>query len=250
MASWCPSRGRPAAFGSCVSLTCSCLWFEASAAVSVICPGGTSSCADESTCCLLRDGAFGCCPYPEVRFALRGRSSGPGTESVHFVVKMFFVSFVCFYFFHQATCCSDRLHCCPSNSVCDLDHGVCRSAENQTPLLKIPAASSDGELLVLSAGVRFSPTGRFKELMLLFQSCVRTRGLPVPMRRPAAKCPTGRTAAVLCPTSVTQRVHTSSRTVKTSAKYVAERLSWSGSGFRNKISCSEAGGASWILSGA
>ncbi|XP_037546891.1 granulin b [Nematolebias whitei] len=79
----------------------------ASAAVSVICPGGTSSCADESTCCLLRDGDFGCCPYPE------------------------------------ATCCSDRLHCCPSNSVCDLDHGVCRSAENQTPLMKIPAASSD-----------------------------------------------------------------------------------------------------------
>lgn len=94
----------------------------------------------------------------------RDRSAGSETESVHFVVKMFMFMFrsSVFIFSHQASCCSDRLHCCPSNSICDLDHGVCRSAENQTPLMKIPAASDDGELLVLSAELRFSFTDHFK----------------------------------------------------------------------------------------
>lgn len=33
---------------------------------SVRCPGGTSSCPDGSTCCLLASGGYGCCPFSEV----------------------------------------------------------------------------------------------------------------------------------------------------------------------------------------
>lgn len=77
----------------------------ASTGGSVTCPGGKSSCPDSYTCCLLTSGEYGCCPYP------------------------------------QAMCCSDRLHCCPSNTICDLEHGVCKSGETSVPLLKKIAAS-------------------------------------------------------------------------------------------------------------
>ncbi|KAG7282759.1 hypothetical protein CRUP_029967, partial [Coryphaenoides rupestris] len=63
------------------------------AMVSVTCPGGKSSCPEGTTCCLLTSGDYGCCPYPE------------------------------------AVCCSDQLHCCPVNTICDLEHKRCLSAE-------------------------------------------------------------------------------------------------------------------------
>ncbi|XP_041758951.1 granulin b isoform X2 [Coregonus clupeaformis] len=70
----------------------------------VTCPGGTSRCPDGTTCCLLTSGDYGCCPYPEAR------------------------------------CCTDKLHCCPSNTTCDLEHEMCTSPDTQTPLAKkIPA---------------------------------------------------------------------------------------------------------------
>ncbi|KAK9530831.1 hypothetical protein VZT92_012310 [Zoarces viviparus] len=74
---------------------------------SVSCPGGRSSCPDSCTCCLLSSGDYGCCPYT------------------------------------QATCCSDQLHCCPSGTICDLEHGVCRSGETSAPLKKKIAAEPD-----------------------------------------------------------------------------------------------------------
>ncbi|KAF3704026.1 Granulins Proepithelin [Channa argus] len=80
----------------------------ASGVSSVMCPGGKSSCPDGYTCCLLASGEYGCCPYPE------------------------------------ATCCSDHVHCCPSNTVCDLDHGACKSGETSVALLKkVPAIPHD-----------------------------------------------------------------------------------------------------------
>lgn len=75
---------------------------------SVRCPGGTSSCPDGSTCCLLASGGYGCCPFSE------------------------------------AVCCSDHIHCCPAGASCDLQQGVCRSGDIHMPLLKkIPAAPSN-----------------------------------------------------------------------------------------------------------
>lgn len=48
----------------------------------------------------------------------------------------------------QAMCCSDHIHCCPSDTICDLEHGVCKSGETQLPLLKkIAAVTNDGKQL-------------------------------------------------------------------------------------------------------
>jgi len=32
----------------------------------VPCPGGQSACPDNTTCCVLAGGDYGCCPYPQV----------------------------------------------------------------------------------------------------------------------------------------------------------------------------------------
>ncbi|XP_072311978.1 granulin b [Eucyclogobius newberryi] len=74
----------------------------------ITCPGGRSSCPDDYTCCLLSTGDYGCCPYP------------------------------------NAMCCSDLVHCCPSNTICDLEKQMCLSGNVLMPLLKkIPAAPND-----------------------------------------------------------------------------------------------------------
>ncbi|TDG97743.1 hypothetical protein EPR50_G00210800 [Perca flavescens] len=70
----------------------------------VTCPGGKSSCPESFTCCLLTSGDYGCCPYTE------------------------------------AMCCSDHIHCCPSDTICDLEHGICKSGDTSVPLLKKIAA--------------------------------------------------------------------------------------------------------------
>ncbi|KAJ8251807.1 hypothetical protein GJAV_G00225640 [Gymnothorax javanicus] len=72
----------------------------------VVCPDGRQ-CPDDSTCCLLANGTYGCCPLKD------------------------------------AVCCSDHLHCCPSGTTCDLEHLTCVSATSQTPLVKTTAASKD-----------------------------------------------------------------------------------------------------------
>ncbi|XP_061444484.1 progranulin isoform X2 [Rhineura floridana] len=54
-----------------------------------ICPGNQSSCPDVATCCLLPTGQYGCC------------------------------------LLQNAVCCSDRLHCCPQGTTCDLTHSKC-----------------------------------------------------------------------------------------------------------------------------
>ncbi|KAJ8284443.1 hypothetical protein COCON_G00032930 [Conger conger] len=68
----------------------------------VTCPDGKSRCPDHSTCCTQTGGSYGCCPFPD------------------------------------ALCCSDRLHCCPAGTRCDLEHGTCRQEERP------PAPPRDG----------------------------------------------------------------------------------------------------------
>ncbi|CAK6438227.1 unnamed protein product [Pipistrellus nathusii] len=73
-------------------------------AAGVLCPDGQSQCPDGSTCCEMPSGEYGCCPIP------------------------------------NAICCSDHLHCCPQDTVCDLAQSKCLSQENATDLLtKLPA---------------------------------------------------------------------------------------------------------------
>ncbi|XP_010559745.1 PREDICTED: transmembrane protein 98 [Haliaeetus leucocephalus] len=57
----------------------------------VPCPDGRSECPDDATCCMTTNGTWGCCPMP------------------------------------QASCCADKVHCCPHTTICDLAHGRCLS---------------------------------------------------------------------------------------------------------------------------
>ncbi|KAI4887453.1 hypothetical protein NFI96_017433 [Prochilodus magdalenae] len=69
----------------------------------VACPDKVSTCPDNTTCCSLGNGSYGCCPMP------------------------------------RAVCCSDHVHCCPEDTTCDLVHSVCVSANRLKPMAaKIP----------------------------------------------------------------------------------------------------------------
>ncbi|NXK56922.1 GRN protein, partial [Chauna torquata] len=71
------------------------------------CPDGSSECPRNATCCVTPSGAWGCCPMP------------------------------------QASCCEDKVHCCPHATVCDLAHGRCLSPHGDTPMgTKFPAWKS------------------------------------------------------------------------------------------------------------
>ncbi|KAK7469520.1 hypothetical protein BaRGS_00036466 [Batillaria attramentaria] len=61
---------------------------------SVKCDDG-EQCPDKTTCCkLARETEYGCCPMP------------------------------------SAVCCSDKIHCCPSGSKCDVSSGTCVQTDN------------------------------------------------------------------------------------------------------------------------
>lgn len=59
----------------------------------VACPDG-STCPARQTCCQLKNAEYGCCPFA------------------------------------QGTCCSDHLHCCPHNLLCDLQQRICKNPGN------------------------------------------------------------------------------------------------------------------------
>ncbi|GAV09391.1 hypothetical protein RvY_18940 [Ramazzottius varieornatus] len=65
----------------------------------VFCPDH-KECPESSTCCVMKNAAYGCCPFPE------------------------------------ADCCSDGLHCCPHGSKCDMEQKRCASTANHIPLAK------------------------------------------------------------------------------------------------------------------
>lgn len=94
-------------------------------------------------------------------------------------IPFFFFSFldlVCVWYLNhvQAMCCSDHIHCCPSNTICDLEHGVCKSGETHVPLLKkISAVPSDSKQLLLINLMYFSWSFKMKLFIPvnLFTSC-------------------------------------------------------------------------------
>lgn len=69
------------------------------------CLGGNASCPDDSTCCSLSDGSFGCCPT------------------------------------QNSVCCGDSAYCCPDGYICDVIKGICKMGRKLiVPLLKkLPA---------------------------------------------------------------------------------------------------------------
>lgn len=97
--------------GTCVNKTHTLEWVrrvgakQITRAQAVVCPDQESECPDDTTCCQMPDGTWGCCPMP------------------------------------NAVCCDDRRHCCPQGTTCDLSHSKCVSTvRGSTPLLeKFPA---------------------------------------------------------------------------------------------------------------
>ncbi|XP_007953424.1 progranulin [Orycteropus afer afer] len=64
------------------------------------CPNSQFECPNSSTCCIMPDGSWGCCPMP------------------------------------QASCCEDNVHCCPHGTTCDLAQGHCLTPMGTYPLAK------------------------------------------------------------------------------------------------------------------
>ncbi|XP_053474226.1 granulin a [Ictalurus furcatus] len=73
--------------------------------LAVLCADGISECPVETSCCETADGGWGCCPMP------------------------------------RAVCCDDKVHCCPEDSVCDVNNAKCMSSTNhELPMwAKFPA---------------------------------------------------------------------------------------------------------------
>ncbi|NXD15669.1 GRN protein, partial [Nothocercus nigrocapillus] len=92
----------------------------------VQCPDGESECPESSTCCVMPSGTWGCCPMPE------------------------------------ASCCPDKVHCCPRATVCDLAHGRCLAPTGQRPLgTKFPARKRQSQpWLPVVLGQVTCPDGR------------------------------------------------------------------------------------------
>ena len=65
-----------------------------------ICPNGKDECSDNSTCCPLSSGQYGCCPV------------------------------------QKAICCPDNVHCCPQGYTCDTDAGTCSYKSSVIPILR------------------------------------------------------------------------------------------------------------------
>ncbi|XP_069490386.1 progranulin isoform X2 [Ambystoma mexicanum] len=57
----------------------------------------TTTCPDGETCCRLASGEWGCCPL------------------------------------EKAVCCNDHVHCCPSGTTCDTEHGLCNGNGPSVP---------------------------------------------------------------------------------------------------------------------
>lgn len=105
------------------------------------CPGSQFECPNSSTCCMMLDGSWGCCPIPQVQVwedkgecgrgrggtAGAKRGAGGGRGRVRTLSS-------------QASCCEDKVHCCPHGTTCDLAHTRCLTATGTLPLArKFPA---------------------------------------------------------------------------------------------------------------
>ncbi|XP_068932217.1 progranulin isoform X4 [Petaurus breviceps papuanus] len=92
----------------------------------VKCPDSQYECPNESTCCLMPDGAWGCCPMP------------------------------------QASCCEDKVHCCPRGTSCDVAHARCLTSGGGTyPLAqKTPAKKIQQEKEVMMITKVICPDAR------------------------------------------------------------------------------------------
>lgn len=68
-------------------------------------------------------------------------SKGSGEEMQYLMrLSSHFHTIIDYYFF-QAICCSDRIHCCPAGSECDLYHRTCESTQRNPTMTLAEAAT-------------------------------------------------------------------------------------------------------------
>ncbi|XP_018592009.1 progranulin-like isoform X2 [Scleropages formosus] len=103
------------AHSTCVSPSGSTNWAHklparrgppAESTVGVVPCNNSVACPDDTTCCKTERGQWACCPYS------------------------------------QAVCCSDHIHCCPQNTVCNLSAGSCDTSMSSMSWLDRVASSS------------------------------------------------------------------------------------------------------------
>uniref|UniRef100_A0A7E4ZRU3 Granulin n=1 Tax=Panagrellus redivivus TaxID=6233 RepID=A0A7E4ZRU3_PANRE len=109
-------------------VVCFSLCLVAGVSALVTCPDNVSACPDGTTCCALGEGTYGCCPIP------------------------------------KAVCCADQQHCCPHDTVCDVEEGRCtHHSGRHYPLHKKTAAMrADSDSSESSEEVEGPPTQRFE----------------------------------------------------------------------------------------
>ena len=86
----CPNDYACQDDGTCTDMRKATQFFPVLSSANTACPNGHSNCAVNQTCCLDTSGDYGCCPAV------------------------------------NATCCSDKIHCCPGGTTCDLEGRTCR----------------------------------------------------------------------------------------------------------------------------
>ncbi|KAI1285721.1 Progranulin [Halotydeus destructor] len=95
-----------------VSRDSNSLWFRFSEQWKVThwCPD-KSQCSDNDTCCPSEEGGYACCPYKD------------------------------------GVCCSDKIHCCPHGSKCDVSEGRCVRRMTRVKRTRTKSKFVDGSLI-------------------------------------------------------------------------------------------------------
>jgi progranulin len=84
-----------------------------------LCPGSLVDCNEDTTCCQLPSGQFGCCLLSDAICC-----SDQRTFFLLFLVFIFLYLFILCLFF--------EVHCCPSGMKCNNEQGSCESLDNST----------------------------------------------------------------------------------------------------------------------
>ena len=165
----------------------------------VTCPDGTS-CEGKETCCKLATGGYGCCPYKEAVCCSDGKhccphgttcnlSSGICNRKISLMSLIVKTSksvpskaivcrdeistcpdgFTCCPLqgggygcchYENAVCCSDKEHCCPHGTKCDVQHARCVSREDFYPMKKkTPAMHLNSTMSVQCSKYSSCPDG-------------------------------------------------------------------------------------------
>ena len=87
------------------------------------CPGGKTTCLSSETCCLEKDGSYGCCHSENAVCCTETDSCCPNSSVCCKKLDGQEVPSCCPVSY--SVCCEDGIHCCPPNYKCMLQIGAC-----------------------------------------------------------------------------------------------------------------------------